>query len=202
MGIRQNMIDRAWQVKTFRPADFVIKNDTTLRAGPDDAVLTELSTLGIPAISLSTDGFSVRILENLSYVDATQNIYFRVNWTSDSTTPADSTVWTMTYKVVAADEDAISFTSPSAMTPATVTDTVGSTMAYKIRKTDALYIPIQSGVTSGTAFWALEFEMTTKTGLTNVYLLNVEMLYYPKLTIGISRPPPAMPLPSDWTVAS
>ena len=200
MGIRQNTIDRAWALKTYVPADFATKVDTTLRAGPDDAVITELSTLGIPAITMSTDGHSIRLLEKFGFVDNTQKIYFRVNWTSDSTTSADSTLWTMTYKVLSPDNDAISFASMTAMTPATVTDTVGSTTAYKIRRTDALCIPVLS--VSNWDHTALEFEMTTKTGLTNVYLINVEMLYYPKLTVGISRPPPAMPLPSDWTVAS
>ena len=200
MAIRQNMIDRAWALKTYVPSDFIIKNDTTLRAGPDDAVVTELSTFGIPAITMSTDGHSIRLLEKLAFVDATQKVYFRVNWTSDSVTAADSTLWTMTYKTLSPDNDAIDFSSPTAMTPATVTDTVGSTTAYKVRRTNALYIPVNS--ISNTDHTALEFEMTTKTGLTNVYLINVEMLYYPKLTIGISRPPPAMPLPSDWTVAS
>lgn len=200
MAIRQNMIDRAWALKTYVPSDFITLNNTTLRAGPDSAVVTQLSTFGIPAITMSTDGHSIRLLEKLAFVDATQKTYFRVNWTSDSTTAADSTLWTMTYKTLAPDNDAIDFSSPTAMTPATVTDTVGSTTAYKVRRTNALYIPVNS--ISNTDHTALEFEMTTKTGLTNVYLINVEMLYYPKLTIGISRPAPAMPLPSDWTVAS
>lgn len=200
MAIRQNMIDRAWALKTYVPAEFIIKNDTTLRAGPDDAVVTELSTLGIPAITLSTDGHKIRLLEKLAFVDTTQAVYFRVNWTSDSITSADSTIWKMFYKIISPDNDAISFSSMTALTPESVTDTVGSTTAYKVRRTNALYIPVSS--INNTDHVALEFEMDTKSGLTNVYLLNVEMLYYPKLTIGISRPPPAMPLPSDWTVAS
>lgn len=200
MAIRQNMIDRAWQLKTYRPADFIIKNDTTLRAGPDAAVVTELSSFGIPAVTMSTNGHRLRLLEKFDFIDITQKIYFRVNWTSDSTTSADSTLWKMFYKTISPDDDAIDFGSPTAMTPASVTDTVGSMTAYKVRRTNALYIPVLS--VSNTDHTALEFEMDTKSGLTNAYLINVEMLYYPKLTIGISRPPPAMPLPSDWTVAS
>lgn len=202
MGIRQNHIDRSWQNHEFTAYDFATVNGAggTMRAGPDSAVLVNLNSLGLSAVSLSTDGFSVRLLRKFAGVDTTQKVYFRVNWTSDSTTAADSTLWTMTYKIISPDADAISFASPSAMTPATVTDTVGSMTAYKVRRTNALYIPANS--INNTDHVALEFEMTLKTGLTNVYLINVEMLYYPKLTIGISRPPPAMPLPSDWTVAS
>lgn len=200
MAIRQNMIDRAWALKTYVPSDFITKDSSGLVAGPDDAVVTELSSFGIPAITLSTNGHAIRLLEKLSFVDATQKVYFRVNWTSDSTTAADSVLWKMFYKTLSPDEDAIDFSTPTAMTPASVTDTVGSTTAYKVRRTNALYIPVNS--VSNTDHTALEFEMDTKTGLTNVYLINVEMLYYPKLTIGISRPAPAMPLPSDWTVAS
>ena len=200
MGIRQNHIDRAWQLKTFKPHEFIIKNDTTLRAGPDDAVVTELSSFGIPAITMSTNGHAIRLLEKLTNVDTTQRIYFRVNWTSDSTTSADSTLWKMFYKIISPDEDAIDFSSPTALTPASVTDTVGSTTAYKVRRTDALYIPADT--VNRTDHVALEFEMDTKSGLTNAYLINVEMLYYPRPAIGISRPAPAMPLPSDWTVAS
>ena len=200
MAIRQNMIDRAWAVKSYAPVDFLTLNSTTLRAGPDSAVVTAVNSLGIPAITMSTDGHSIRLLEKFAFVDNTQKVYFRVNWTSDSSTAADSTLWTFTYKTVAPDQDALSFASMTAMSPATVTDTVGSTTAWKIRRSNALSVPSLS--VSNTDHTALEFEMTTKSGLSNVYLLSVEMLYYPKLTIGISRPAPAMPLPSDWTVAS
>lgn len=200
MAIRQNMIDRAWALKSYAPVDFLTLNNTTLRAGPDSAVVTELNSLGIPAVNMSTNGHRLRLLEKLAFVDATQAVYFRINWTSDSTTSADSTLWKMFYKIISPDSDAISFASMTALTPASVTDTVGSTTAYKVRRTDALYIPVNS--INNTDHVALEFEMDTKSGLTNAYLLSVEMLYYPKLTIGISRPAPAMPLPSDWTVAS
>lgn len=200
MAIRQNMIDRAWALKTYAPVDFITLNNTTLRAGPDSAVVGDLNSLGIPSVNMSTNGHRLRLLEKFSFVDATQKVYFRVNWTSDSTTAADSTLWKMFYKVLAPDNDALSFSSMTALTPASVTDTVGSTTAYKIRRTSALYIPVNS--INNSDHVALEFEMDTKSGLTNAYLLNVEMLYYPRLTIGISRPPPAMPLPSDWTVAS
>jgi hypothetical protein len=200
MGIRQNHIDRAWQLEEFTPAHFTTLVSTTLRAGPESSIVSQFNSLGIPGINLDTNGDSVRLLKKLTNVDTTQRIYFRVNWTSDSTTSAHSVVWTMTYKIISPDQDVISFSSPTAMTPATVTDTVGSTTAYKIRRTNALYIPADS--VNRTDHVALEFEATTLTGLTNCYLLNVEMLYYPRPAIGISRPSPAMALPSDWTVAS
>jgi hypothetical protein len=200
MAIRQNMIDRAWAVKSYAPVDFLTLNSTTLRAGPDSAVVTAVNSLGIPAITMSTDGYSIRLLEKFAFIDKTQKVYFRVNWTSSSVTSADSTLWTFTYKTVAPDQDALTFDDMTAMTPATVTDTVGSTTAWKIRRSNAL--SISPMLISNTDHTALEFEMTTRAGLSNVYLLSIEMLYYPKLSIGISRPAPAMPLPSDWTVAS
>lgn len=200
MGIRQNVVDWEWQTLELRPIDFLMKNDTTLRAGPDDAVITELSTFGIPAITMSTAGHSVRLLTKLRGFNLSENVYFRFNWTSDSTTAADSTTWKGKYTIIDPDEDAIDPSSPTAMTPASVTDTVGSTTAYKIRRTNAVYVPANSLNESVNVLF--EFEMDAKDNPTNVYLLSVEVLYLPRLAEGQTRVAPSQELPSDWTVAS
>ena len=198
MAVQDIHIDRKWQRRIYGPSHFLVKNNTTLKAGPAATPLTmgDLNSLGIPAINMSTNADAVRLFTKLSGIDLVNPCYWRLHWTSDSIVAADAVLWKANYKVIAPDDDAISFASMTAMSPsAGVSDTVGSTTAYKPRTTSKF--TMAAGSIDEVNFVNLEFEMDTKTGLTNVYLLGAELLYYPRFAIGPSRA--AGPLPTDWT---
>lgn len=202
MAIQDIHIDRAWQRQFLPVSNFLLLNSTTLKAGYANDGSTPLaygalSTFGIPAITMSADNDHVRVVWVPPSLDLTAKVYFRVHWSSGSSTAADDSVWALTFKEKTPQTNAIAFSSMTATTPATVTDTVGVATAYLHNRTDAVYIPANT-LTLGQVV-ELNLNVNSASAAT-VYFRGLEILYMPRLAQGISRSLPA--IPSDWTVAS
>ena len=145
----------------------------------------ELGALGYGAVRFDGAGDEfVQILPLPRDVDVEHPIYFRVYWTTDSTTSADTIDFILTYADIAADEELTA--ADTALSTAIAQDTYGTTTALTL-KTTAWGKLNGSTLTKGD-FLILETEMDATdidVGSSEiVYFLGLEMEYTPEATVG------------------
>lgn len=154
--------------------------------GIDDGTpnLEEISTFGDVGFKMNTDGNSVskKIIVPRNW-DLTQDLGFKVYWTSGSATSADTIDWIVVYKKVT--EDAAITAPATALTTAIAQDTVGANTAWLMKVTSEGVLD-GATLTSTSRILFINVEMDTHAvGLSeDIYFLGLEVLYTPRMTAG------------------
>ena len=201
-AVNDFQIAREWQRQFLPAVAFLTSNSTTLKAGLAADNLTPLAfadvnSHGIPAVTVSADSDHVNLMWVPPSLDSTKKVYFRVWWTSTSTTDADNSVWAIT-TLTKSSGMGITFANMTATTPATVTDVIGTAGQYSYLVTDA--VALAANTIDRGDFLEIKVNLNSATASV-VKFLGLEVLYYPNFAArGGTRP--AAALPADWTVAS
>ena len=149
-----------------------------------DPVFAELSTFGFGAVRFEAEGDEwVQLWQLPKDVDVDKPIYFRVVWSSESTTAADKATFILTYKAVA-DGETLAAANTALDTPIPQ-DTWGATSAFTVARTD--WGKINGGTLSEGDLLVLETEIDSTDvtiGSEYIYFLGLEVEYTPKKTFG------------------
>lgn len=169
----------------------------------DADIIEQISTLKVPGVKMNTAGRTARKYFAVPKEwDTGFPLYFRVHWSSGSSTTADTITWKAFVKLLSANNDQLTATVSTALDTVIAQDTVpvgtawtlGVTAAGKLN-TGAVAAQI-AGVPNSLI---CSFEMDAKAvGLSeDIYLLGAEILYVPRISddLGQGRVPP---LPADW----
>lgn len=201
-AVNDFQIAREWQRQFLPAVAFLTSNSTTLKAGLANDGITPLAfadvnSRGIPAVTVSTDNDHVHVMWVPPSLDSAKKVYFRVWWTSTSTTDADNSVWAITTNTKSSGMQ-ITFSNMTPTTPTTVTDTIGTAGNYSYLITDA--VAVAANTINRGDFLEIKVNLNSATASV-VKFLGLEVLYYPNFAArGGTRP--AAALPADWIVAS
>lgn len=159
----------------------------TSSAGPE---IEQINSTGITGLNMSTAGELVRHLwVPKGGADLSKRVYFRVHWTSASSTGADTVDWKVLTSVLAHNTDRLNSISPAtALTFPIPQDTVGASATYSYRVTAPGYVDFPAaGVTmdqAGTYLAVLDCEMDAKAGglSEDIWLIGLEVAFVPKVS--------------------
>lgn len=148
------------------------------------AVQQEISTFGIVSILMDTAGDVIDHNMQLPHdVDINKHIYFRVHWTSGSSTTADTIDWKVFYKAIVPDSTTIAAASTALDTVIAQDTVIGAytwqTTAWGVLKGGTLAVNVEALM--------LQVEMDAfAAGLTeDKFPLGLEMMYSPKRLRGV-----------------
>ena len=186
--IKDRNIDYRWRKKTIWAKEWANAVGAatavldTLDVGGTPVSAT-LNTSGVMGFSLDAAGEFVRhVMPINSDVDWDNDVWFRVLWSSGSSTPADTIDWKFLWKTVAI----------NGALPPTVDETLGTTIAQdNVTAANELQVTAAGKIDGGTIDTSaqvivIDAEMEAfAAGLSEVKLfLGVEMAYIPKFTDG------------------
>jgi len=146
----------------------------------------ELGALGYGAVRFDADGDEfVQIVPLPRDLDVEHPVYFRVYWTTDGTTAADTIDFILTYADIAIDEELTS--ADTALSTAIAQDTYGTTTALTLKATEWGKLNASTLTEGDTLVLETEMDATDiDVGSSEiVYFLGLEMEYTPKATAGV-----------------
>ena len=147
-------------------------------------VFAEIGTLGFGAVKFEAAGDEwVNVWGLPADVDVNHPVYFRVLYSSESSTAADTMTFILTYKAVAEGEALAA--ADTALNTTIAVDTYGGAAAKTLAKTG--WGVVNGGVLSegDTLVLETEIDATDATiGSEYVYLVGLEVEYTPKRTAG------------------
>lgn len=176
-----------WKTKRlFLPVPGIGETATGLVGRHTGAPVTaEISTLGYGAVQFDTAGDEfVHVLPLPRDVDVDQPIYFRIYWTTDSTTAADTATFILTYADIAAGEALTA--ADTALSTAIAVDTYGSASADVLAITEWGKLNGKTLTAGDLLILETEIDATDATiGSEYIYYFGLEMEYTPAETKGV-----------------
>lgn len=148
-------------------------------------VTGELSTLGYGAVTFDAAGDEfVQMIPLPRDLDVEHPVYFRVYWTTDGATAADTAEFILTFADIAAGEE---FTAAdTALDTAIATDTYGTATALILAKT--AWGKVNASTFTAGDMLVLETELNATdidvASTELVFFLGLEMEYTPEATVG------------------